>query len=62
MRHKEFRVTKSVSMPVNVIVDVDNRAFSEGMGFSEKLIVLVRKGILFEDKYQTHEPTLEGPK
>jgi len=55
-------VTKSVSMPVNVIVDVDNKAFAEGMGFSEKLIVLLRKGMLFEDKYQTKNATSQEPK
>ncbi len=59
-RHKDFVVTKSVSLPVNVIVEVDNRAFAEGLGFSEKLLVLVRKGILFEEKMQAAGPSV-GP-
>ena len=53
MRHKDFRVTKTVSLPLNVVGEIDERAFAENLGFSAKLLVLVRKGILFEDKYQS---------
>ena len=39
-------------MPFPLFLEVDNRAESAGVNFSEKLVQLLRKGILFEDKYQ----------
>ena len=45
-------MSRTVSMPFPLFLEVDNRAESAGVNFSEKLVQLLRKGILFEDKYQ----------